>query len=39
MVTFPIRLDTPSGDPALVVRAIGSVARTGLVSRFRSDQW
>ncbi|OBH60715.1 hypothetical protein [Mycobacterium sp. E2479] len=31
MVTIPIRLDTLSGDPAVVIRAIGIVKRTELL--------
>lgn len=37
MVTSPIRLDTLSGDPAVVIRAIGIVERTNLVVAVRFE--
>ena len=37
MVTIPIRLDTLSGDPAVVIRAIGIVERTDLVVAVRFE--
>ena len=39
MVAIPIRLDTLNGDPTVVIRAIGIVARTDLVVvvRFELD--
>lgn len=37
MVTIPIRLDTLSGDPAVVIRAIGIVERTHLVVAMRFE--
>jgi hypothetical protein len=37
MVTVPIRLDTLSGDPAVVIRAIGIVERTDLVLTVRFE--
>jgi hypothetical protein len=35
MATIPIRLDTLSGDPAVVIRAVGIVERTDLVVAVR----
>lgn len=37
MVTRPIRLDTLSGDPAVVIRAVGNLARTDLVVAVRFE--
>ena len=37
MVTIPIPLDTLSGDPAVVIRAIGIVERTDLVVAVRFE--
>src|SRR5947209_11743629 len=37
MATIPIRLDTLSGDPAVVIRAIGIVERTDLVVTVRFE--
>lgn len=37
MVTMPIRLDTLSGDPAVVIRAVGIVERTDLVVAVRFE--
>lgn len=37
MVTIPIRLDTLSGDPAMVIRGIGIVERTDLVVAVRFE--
>jgi hypothetical protein len=37
MITTPIRLDTLSGDPAVVIRAIGIIKRTDLVVAVRFE--
>ena len=37
MVTIPIRLDTLSGDPAVMIRAVGIVERTDLVVAVRFE--
>jgi len=37
MVTIPIRLDTLSGDPAVVIRAIGIVERIDLLVAIRFE--
>jgi hypothetical protein len=37
MITIPVRLDTLSGDPAVVIRAIGIIKHTDLVVAVRFE--